>query len=280
MFASAKLAPPALLLLALGACGACGDSDDDDADGAASEDAVGEGLAAGEGTYLIGGAGCLSESSSAVAQVDGEAAGDVAGPDAPTPGGGSDADEACAEDRAFLVSAGLLPTGEGTLRLDGREYELGSAALASFAGDVDGQLVLHDGETRVARGSSTSGEDTERGCACGVYDAGAALSVSLVRAFLDDELSGQTYEPVRGDGGRDAEDQALAGGTAVAIDALLVVDADGDGAVSSEAELFEPASGRVVWSGTDEAPSLSFDFVLEDGRSIEGGCEGGYERVE
>ena len=152
--------------------------------------------------------------------------------------------------------------------------------LAGFADDVDGELVLHDGETRVARSSSVSGEDTTRGYAYGVYDASAALSIGLVRSSPDDELSGQTYELVVGDGGGDAEDQALAGGTAVAIDALLVVDADGDGAVSPEAELFEPVSGRVVWSGTDEAPSLSFDFVLGDGRAIEEGYEGGYERVE
>ena len=275
MSLSARLALPALLLLALGACG---DSDDDEADGAAPEDAVGEAPAAGEGTYLIGGAGCLSESASAVTQVDAGVAGDVPGPDLPAPGDGGDAGEACPEDPTSLVSTGLPPTGEGTLRLDGREYELDSAVLVGFADDVDGELVLHDGETRVARSGSVSAEDTTRGYAYGVYDASAALSITLVRASPDDELSGQTYELVVGDG--DIEEAALAGGTAVAIDALLVVDADGDGTVTSEAELFEPASGRVVWSGTDEAPSLSFDFVLEDGRSIEGSYEGGYERVE
>ena len=280
MFPSAKLALPALLLLALGACG---DSDDDDSDGTPPEDAVGEGPAGGEGTYLIGGGGCLSESASAASEVDAEAAGDVAGPDVPAPGDGDDSGgdvAVCADDPTTLASTGLLPTGEGTLRIDGREYALDSAVLVSFAGDVDSQLVLHDGETRVARSSSTSGDDVERGYAYGVYDASAALSIALVRASPEDELSGQTYELVRGDGDGDVEEQALAGGTAVAIDALLVVDMDGDGTVSPGEELFEPASGRIVWSGTEAAPSLSFDFVLEDGRSVEGSYEGSYELIE
>ena len=62
--------------------------------------------------------------------------------------------------------------------------------------------------------------------------------------------------------------------------ALFFVDLDGDGVASTRAEVTYPTSGQLVRSGTEAFPSLTFDFVFEDGQAIEGGYEGGYEPIE
>lgn len=292
MFPSRVLALPLLLLLV-----ACSDSNDD-GDGSPErplEDPVAGAPVADGGTYLIGGGTCsstgVSSSPGATAYIgDGDVdADDDAGPsrdDAPgtTPDVLSvSVTAACADDPTGLVSSGAAPTGAGYLMFEAREYALDGAlrVVDAEGSGRDGELLLHDGETRVVRSASDSGNERTGGAAYGVYDGSVALSLTPFRGDGTRDPSGRTYPLVPGDADADAGGGAgPATGSGDAItDALLVIDIDGDGTISA-GELFEPASGQLVWGGTADDPSLSFTFVLADGRAIEGAYEGGYERVE
>lgn len=179
-----------------------------------------------------------------------------------------------------LVSSNLPPTGSGALMFDGQTYELDSAIrLPSADSETEPRdgLLLHDGETQVRRDTVVVGNRRVQNTSYGAYDATLALSLKLLRAGPGIDPSGRVYDVVPGE---DAFDAQRAVSSDVAINTLLVIDTDGDGTISSAAELFEPASGQVVWSGTELAPLLTFTFVLEDGRAIEGSYEGGYERID
>ena len=276
-----RLATALSLTLALAACS---DSGEDPPDDAADAGAAPPGeIAAG---YVIGGASCTSESTvpagvAGAGELDAVESVDLTDTDTDTDADVGDGPGPCAASPTNLAPSGLVPTGTGTLAFDGRDVALGSAILvveaAGDPGAADGfDLVLHDGETRTA----TSERDVDGvrtvGTAWAVHDASAALSIGLRPADAGDGPAGRLYDVAN-----DASDLAAPGaeGVGIAIEPLLLIDLDGDGAFGFE-ELVEPASGQLVWAGTVEAPSLSFTFTLEDGRLVEGAYEGGYERVD
>lgn len=205
----------------------------------------------------------------------------LAGPDATA---SEDLVDCLAPPRTDLSSSGLSPTGSGTLRVGDREYALSSAlrGIGPLPTPLYGggpprrrynDLVLHDGETRVRR--HVDAADGRR-IDYGVYDGGVALAVTLLTRRAAGDPSGRVYDLVPES--TIEQEQALLERD-IATDAVLMLDRDGNGTISAP-ERFIPSSGQVVWSETKEAPSLTFVFVLEDGRSIEGAYEGGYELVD
>ena len=252
--------PLSLLLVA------CSDSNDDDGE-------------VSEGQYLIGAVLCFDN-------VDpvpvGPVSADVEDEDTGQEPEGSSTppfnDSLSCEDSPSidLASSNLPPAGSGILLFDGQEYELNSAIRLPYLdpekGSVD-ELLLHDGETRVLRRSNDRVERVDYG----VYDGGLALSFTLLSVGPGSDPSGRVYSVMPEAEAFDERGIAISD---VAVDPLLAVDMDGDGAISSLAEIVEPTSGEVVWGGTALAPLLTFTFVLEDGRLIEGAYEGGYERIE
>ena len=291
----------ALLVLALALAG-CSDS----GDGASGGDAAGGADAAADRTvagpspavvpegFVVGGASCSSESTVAGGPVDGrdddvaaDGVADGAGADAAD---GVDADDGdaldgpgpCAASPTALDAAAARPaTGTGTLAFDGRTAALVGAILSvESEGEADVPdelyLVLHDGETRVARSESVGANGTERGGAWGVYGASAALTVGLRPGDAGEGPAERIY-----DASADARDLRGPGteGVGLAAEPVLLMDLDGDGRIGPD-EVVEPVAGQLVWSGGAERPSFDFTFTLEDGRSVEGAYEGGYDRID
>ena len=245
---------------------ACSDSNDDDGE-------------IGEGRYLIGGTLCFDNDEFVLVSADPVPADEEDAGQEPEGSAAPPFDNAlnCEESPSTdLASSNLSPTGNGTLLFDGQEYELNGAIrlphLDPETGPID-ELLLHDGETRVLRRSNDRVERVDYG----VYDGSLALSFTLLPVGPGSDPSGRVYSVMPE---AEAFDERGIVISDVAVGPLLAVDIDGDGAISSLAEIVEPTSGEVVWGGTAVAPSLTFTFVLEDGRSIEGAYDGGYERIE
>ena len=280
-----------VLIIALAGCSDSGDgaSGDDATDGADAADGTGTGPAPDtvpEG-FVVGGASCSSGSTAAGAPLDGnddvvavDGAADGDGADVSDGADGVDGPGPCAASPTALEPADARPaTGTGTLAFDGRTAALVGAILSvESEGEADVPdelyLVLHDGETRIALSESDDG--TERGSAWGVYGASAALTVGFRPGDAGDGPAGRIY-----DVSADARDLQGPGteGVGLAAEPILLMDLDGDGRIGAD-ELVEPVAGQIVWSGGAERPSFTFTFTLEDGRSIEGAYEGGYERVD
>lgn len=186
--------------------------------------------------------------------------------------------------RTDLPSSGLSSTGRGSVRFDGRELALSGAIRAvgppptpNYGDEPPARrynhLTLHDGETRVLRYTDPVGGVR---IDYGVYESGVVLSFTLMTMNSEDDPAGRIYELVVDS--TTEQEQALPDQN-IAVDATFAVDLDGDGVISLP-ELFELTSGQFVWSETEEAPLLTFNFVIEDGRSVEGTYQGGYELVE
>ena len=299
--AAAHAVPHAVVLALAVALTGCSSSDDDDTAGLAdsvdaADDAGASPDPAAEG-YVIGGASCTSEGTATTGDGDtapiaipGEVEGDDAEEAGPAPddanGIASDGDDGagpCAASPDALDPSAARPSnGTGRLAFDGTEATLSGAILSvddvqNVAASEEFRLLLHDGQTRIARSEDVAANgDRTSGTAYGVYDAIVALSVGLLPGDAGDGPATRTYDVMA-----DARDLEGPGteGVGIAAEPLLFVDLDGNGEIGL-AEFFEPTAGQLVWAGTAEAPSLSFTFTLEDGRSIEGNWEGGLELVE
>ena len=236
---------------------ACGDSADD-ADAGRP----------GQANYVIGGGSC---------SYGGGAAGDGAG--------------TCQilELTSELPSSNLEPTGTGTVMFEGREYRPDSAIrelsdapdpLDPAPGPRRDVLLIHDGETRVFRsfeGEPSLPDGPVDTIEYGVFDATVAVSITLLRPASEIDPSGRVH--VLSPGAGDDDGQGLVADADI-VQSALFVDLDGDGVASTRAEVTYPTSGQLVRSGTEAFPSLTFDFVFEEGQAIEGGYEGGYEPIE
>lgn len=260
---------------------ACGDSNDDgDAVGEPPEDPITGTVSPSNGTYLFGGTFCAinGETTNGIMGIDPGDRDDTVD-DSMGPGRPAANDVAtCQVLPTDLASTGLLPTGSGFLMFDGKEYTLDSAIrVVPLGRGASNELLLHDGETRVRQRTERSYSSDASSVAYGVYDGTVSLSFALVPGDASGNLAGRVYQSL-GDTTVGVDGQ-MPTGEGIALGSDLIADIDGDGTIS-ENEFLLIDSGRIVWSGTEDMPSLSFNLVLQDGRPVEGAYEGGYERVE